>query len=177
MAQSGLKTVRDNRAALARALRALGQSDVLVGVPGDDVQKGGTGQGADARRAERPGGKAPAINNATLAYIQNNGSAAANIPARPFMEPGLADAGPEMAEAAAAGAARASEDGGGAVDQALTAIGRIVQDRIRRRLAAGVPPPLKSSTLAEHGRDGDAPLDASLQLLNAINFVVRKRSQ
>ena len=177
MARNGLKTVRDNRAALARALRALGQSDVLVGVPGDDVQKGGTGQGADARRAERPGEAAPTINNATLAYIQNNGSAAANIPARPFMEPGLADAGPEMAEAAASGAAQAAEGGVGAVDQALTAIGRAAQDKIRRRIAAGVPPPLKPATLAEHGRDGAAPLDARGQLLNAINFVVRKRSQ
>lgn len=68
-----IKTI-DKTTDMLRCVEKLTLSDVLVGVP-----KG---------KAPRKGESAP-INNATLAYIHEFGSPAHNIPARPFLYPGL----------------------------------------------------------------------------------------
>ena len=63
----------DRLAEVTRALSKLAQTSVLVGIP---EGKGGRESGE-------------AMNNATLAYIHENGSDRAHIPARKFMEPGV----------------------------------------------------------------------------------------
>src|SRR5258706_15968036 len=72
-----VKTVIDNTASLLAAVKELRSQQVLVGVPAADT--------------EREDEKQP-ITNAALAYIHNSGAPEANIPARPFMEPGLKQA-------------------------------------------------------------------------------------
>ena len=72
-----VSVVADNSPAILMAINELKRNEVLVGVP---AQKA-------ARNAEE--GRGQPINNAALAYIHNYGSPAANIPARPFMEPGI----------------------------------------------------------------------------------------
>ena len=77
------------RRALADRLKVLSKSQVFVGIP--------------AEKTLRKNGE---MNNATLLFIHTNGSAIANIPARPVIEPAIEDAkgiiAPELAAAAAA---------------------------------------------------------------------------
>ena len=69
---SGVFKVVDNLRKLTQGIEVLTTMQVMVGVPDD---KSGRREGE--------------INNAELAYIHDKGAPEANIPARPFMEPGI----------------------------------------------------------------------------------------
>lgn len=68
----GVTKVVDRVADMVKTVEELTQSDVLVGIPRD-------------RSARRDG----PIGNAAIAYIHEYGSPAHNIPARPFIHPGV----------------------------------------------------------------------------------------
>jgi hypothetical protein len=89
--KTGLTIVRDNLSKVSKSIDALGRSRVMVGVPADKASRSGD-----------------TINNAALAYIQENGAPEVNIPPRPFMKPGIATVQPQIARQKEAGVA--SED-------------------------------------------------------------------
>lgn len=156
----GMTVVTDNTKSLTAAIRKMASTEVLVGIP-----------------AEKANRSAP-INNAALGFIHNYGAPEANIPARPFMEPGIKEveaaniAGLEkIAQAALAGDSAAVEKG-------FIAIGLRTASAIKRKITAGIPPKLKPSTLAarrRRGRTGTTPLIDTGQLRNAITFVIRRK--
>ncbi len=145
----------------------LAGQEVLAGVPRDETQ-----------RNSDPSEKGP-MNNATLAYIHENGAPAANIPARPFMRPGVEAVKPRIVdEFKKAGKYAANGDEAG-LDKSLNRVGLITQSSMRATINAGPPPPLKPSTLAarrRRGRTGDVPLIDTGQLRNSLNYVIRKKS-
>lgn len=163
---------------LAASLRALSKRDVLVGVPSDDA----TRQDTDGP------------NNAMLAYVHDNGSPAQNIPARPFMRPGIENA-KEGIQRNFASAAKSALSGQ-LDDKPLHRAGLIAQASIRNVINAGIAPALKPGTLKGRIRNrvsveaaeselasraaGESPsittatpLVATGQLRNSINYVVR----
>lgn len=154
--------IRNKFPMFVNSLKSL-SSDVLVGVPSTGTQ-----------RRE----KGAAMNNATLAYIHDNGSPAANIPARPFMRPGIKTVQSRIVETLKAGASGVLRADPGQVDKALNRAGLIAQSSIRAEINSGIAPPLAASTLAARrarGRTGTKPLVDTAQLRNSINYVVRTK--
>lgn len=163
--KNAAKMILNKLPKLKTAFAQLAQQEVLVGVPSEDA----------ARKSEE---KQP-MNNATLAYIQDNGSPAANIPERPFMRPGIQDCKEKVVKQFKNGAKAALEGNADAIDKALHTSGLIAQAAIRNRINAGPPPPLAKSTLAarrRRGRTGTVPLVDTGQLRNSINYVLRKKT-
>jgi hypothetical protein len=99
-----------------------------------------------------PEAKAPRgdeeINNATIGYIQEFGSPKANIPARPFLIPGV-----RKAEKSALAQLRKAADATLAgdpqkADQYLNGAGIIAANEVRAMINSNIPPPLSPSTIA-----------------------------
>ena len=163
------------------------QKDVLVGVPQ-----------AKTARPDDP------INNATLAYIHDNGAPASNVPARPFMRPGITRATPAIRAEFKIAASAVLTGNEGLVNASLNRAGLAAQNAIRAVITEGIPPPLKPETIAarKYGRktasrrkgekeymkqiaEGATPAEAQAsvgitplvntgQLRNSITYVVKK---
>lgn len=135
---ASLKVRLDNFKAFVNGINALTQRDVLVGVP----DSGAT------RQDETP----EPMNNATLAYIHDNGSPAANIPARAFMRPGI-KAAQEKIESRLKNAATAALDNKvSKIDDQLSAAGLIASTSIKKQINDGDFAPLSPSTIAGRAR-------------------------
>ncbi len=162
-------------------LSSLVDAEVLVGVPEDNTQRQDNGP-----------------TNSMLAYIHDNGSPIRNIPARPFMRPGIASAKSDVIRALKWGADEVLDGNENAGRLALHKAGLIAQAKIRAAINEGIPPPLADSTLkgrirARRGVKGATaelaarkagempslglakPLINTGQLRNSINYVVRKK--
>lgn len=192
MATSGkprIKVTADSVEELRDMLRQLVEKEVLVGFPEDTT----------ARDPSLQTQSAPDITNAALGYIHDNGQPEQNIPARPFMYPGMANA-KEAATRHLAWTARQvlNRTGVDAIDQGFNRVGLSVQAAVRRKINEGVPPPLSEWTLRDRARRGRKgakqelanraaglpastdlakPLVDTGQLRNAVNYVIRKRKQ
>lgn len=157
-----VKKVRDNADALMKAVKALRSEQVLVGVPAKDA----------ARTDGEP------INNAALAYIHNYGSPAANIPARPFMEPGIQDAKDDITAELKDAARSAIEGDIKEVEKHLTNAGITAKNSIQNKIITGDFVPLAPATIAARQRAGiasDKPLIRTGGMVGAIDYVLRKK--
>jgi hypothetical protein len=145
-------------------IRSLGKDRVLVGIPAEN-----------ALRKPEPG-EDPGVNNAMLGFVHENGSPAKNIPARPFLIPGVQDAREEIGKRLES-SARATLSGKTTdADRTLNAVGLIAVNAVRKRIVDGPFTPLKPKTLAARrrkGRTGTKPLIDTGQLKGAITYVVR----
>lgn len=172
---------------ILKAMELLASMEVLVGFPSDTTD-----------RQKEEGGD---LTNAALGYIHDNGAPEQNIPARPFMVPGMTRAMPKVealakrtAKAVLSGAPNAPE----MVEQGLHAMGLVAQSAIRAVINEGIDPPLADATLrarAAKGRKGAKqelanrkagkppgktlakPLVDTGQLRNAVNYVIRNRKK
>lgn len=150
----------DNTAEMRQALKRLVNDEVLVGVP--------------ETKAHREG----PITNASLALIHDKGSPARNIPARPFMEPGIKKAMPRIRDLMKQVGVAAIAGNLSAVQRGFESVGLTAQSAIRSRINEGIPPALKPSTIRARKRkgfQGTKPLVRSGQLRNAITYIVRKK--
>lgn len=180
---------------LGKALAALAGREVLVGFP----------ENTTARDDDTDGG-AQRVTNAMLGYVHDNGMPEQNIPARPFMKPGIAAAESPCADHLGA-AARVALQGGteGDVEKRLMRVGITAVTSIKRKINEGIPPPLSEVTLRKRAnrsmgknlagsRKGakaelaarEAGVQPSTQLAkplvdtggmrNAVTYVIRDRS-
>jgi hypothetical protein len=160
-----VKSAVDNSAGLLKAIRKLEKSQVLVGIPAEKAPR-------DPEEGQGP------INNAALGYIHNFGIPSANIPARPFMEPGIVDNKERITPYLEAAGRAALEGNAGGVQKNLTAAGIVAATGIKSKIDVGPFAPLKPSTIAarrRRGRTGIKPLIDTGQLRNSITFVVREK--
>lgn len=183
-------TVKKGRAEdeLLKTLDALASMEVLVGFPQETT---------DRKDDDGP----EALTNAALGYIHDNGAPEANIPARPFMIPGIKNAGPRLAAIAKSMGKQAllsSTSSRVAIEQGYHAMGLVAQASIRAVINSGIDPPLADSTLrarAARGRKGAKkelenrdkglpastalakPLIDTAQMRNAVNYVIRNRKR
>jgi hypothetical protein len=166
-----VKTPIDRVAEVLRNLEALARTRVLVGIPEE--------------RNARSDGKA---SNALIGYIAENGSPAKNIPARPWLEPGVQQAMPQILKAQQGIGKAALEGRAGDVEQGLQAVGLLAQNAVRARISSNISPPLKPATIAARRRrskgstyrrtaqsagDAVALVDTG-QFRNAVSFIVKK---
>lgn len=163
-----VKVTRDGVAALKRALTRLAERQVLVGIPS-----------STAGREIDPEHPQP-VTNAALGYIHEKGSPAANIPARPWLGPGIMDARDEIVRRYKTGAQAVLDGRLADPDKVHQVVGQIAADAARKRITDGDFTPLAPATIAKRkarGRESKKPLTDTGQMRNAVSFVTRKRNR
>ncbi len=168
----------DNVKKVLEAIQRLAFAHVLVGVP----------QETGARKGEP-------LSNAALGYIHENGAPEANIPARPFLVPGVQDAQKAVVNAfrsTAKKAITADKNALGGVAQGMERAGQLAVNAVRRKINTGPFEPLSPNTLRKRDRKllkkvrsgkifqeqadkklaARKPLIDTGQLRNAITYVV-----
>jgi len=159
-----MKITKDDVSKVLASIQDLAKKQVLVGIP--------------ASKAERQEGDEEPINNAQLGYIHEYGAPASNIPARPFLSPGIARTQESINNHLQKAAKAAMEGDSEKVDVELNATGLIAQAGARNEINSGNFEDLKASTLAarrRRGRTGVKPLIDTGQLRNSITYVIREK--
>jgi hypothetical protein len=182
---------KDSVTEVVRAITELVGKQVLIGIPDSTTSR-------DDEVSQE-------MTNATLGFIHENGSPAANIPARPFLVPGVEKV-LEPATDRLKGAAQATLRGDTKkADQLLNDAGIIGMGGARSEIRYGDFEPLKPSTIRNRFRSrgaksrreneevylylirmgvhpaaaqseaGIRPLINTAQLANSITFVVRQK--
>lgn len=135
---------------------------VLVGIPQEDSK----------RDEDAP------INNATLLAINNFGSPANNIPARPVMEIGIRNAQEQIAEQFKKCGQEVWKRGSEAIDVYFDRAGIIASSSIKKAIndQEDIDPPAESTIKARKriGFKGTKALVVTGQMRNAITWIVRK---
>ena len=131
-----VKMTKDNVSVVLRSIQKLASQEVLIGIP--------------ATTTERQDDQA--VNNATIGYIQETGSPAQNIPARPHLVPGVEEALPEATDQLKKGASAALSGNQAAADKSLQAAGLIGQNKVRAKVNSGIEPALSPSTIRNRFR-------------------------
>lgn len=151
---------RDILPDVLRRVRDLTAKRVLVGIPAS----------AEARQDGSP------IGNAAIGYIQEFGDPEHNLPARPFLIPGvMAVQDKSIARLRKAGEAALS--GGDPVPQ-MTAAGLEAEASVKELITDIIPPPLAPRTLAERkaaGFKGETPLIRTGSMRNSITHVIEDK--
>ncbi len=132
--KSGISTVVDNAAKFLDGVRALTGTRVMVGVP--------------AEKTDRRGEGVKKMTNAALAYVHEHGAPEVNVPARPFLEPGIMRARGEIeAGLRRAGEAALAGSGVPAVKRHLHRVGLLASSSVKTVITEGIPPPLRPSSV------------------------------
>ena len=138
-----------------RMVAALDKHAVYVGFPGDTQARGGG-----------------PLNNPTLAYIHEHGAPAANIPARPFLEAGIANAEDNILKAFEAGLQAAMAGNNAGLVNSLHRAGVIAVSAVQDKITTGPFVPLQPKTVKRKG--SSRPLIDTGQLRQAVSYVVRE---
>ena len=160
LALKGIVVKLDKLPEVIEGILSLVECEVLVGVPE-----------SKAPRKDEP------ITNAALAYIHENGSPARNIPARPFLRPGIAMVKGEIVKLLQEVASKALD---GKKDMALSYLKRVgfaAVKGVQAKITDGPFAPLAQSTLASRrsrGFKGTKPLIVTGQLRRSITYVIRE---
>ncbi len=133
--KSGATMTADKMAALIRSIAKLAKKDVLVGIPDSAPE-----------RTDTP------ITNAQIGYIMETGSPAQNVPARPFLVPGVQDVRSECAERLKQGATDALDGNDAGTMRALTAAGLIAEQSVKKMIGSNIPPALSPETIRNRRR-------------------------
>ena len=128
---------------LIASLQQMTSKAVFVGVPSETTNI----------RDDLPTGEP--INNATLAYIQQNGSPAKNIPDRPFMTIGMdnakEDCNDQLKKAASEQLGKKENS---SVIRGLKLAGQIAENKIKEAINSNIQPALSEATLKARARRG-----------------------
>jgi len=126
-----LEVKTDDVAKVLKSMAALATKEVLVGIP----------DGNNSREND------PEVTNSQIGYAMEFGLPANNVPARPFLIPGVKSAQErttlhlrKAAEFAAAGDPR--------YEEALNRAGSVARDAVKATIRSNIPPPLKPGTIA-----------------------------
>lgn len=164
-----VKITKDRLGEILKSVKALNKSEVLVGVP--DI---------NAEREREPGETGPPASNATIGYAMEFGVPEKNIPARPFLIPGIRDAQDKIVARLKKGAIAALGGDTKTIDKELNTIGLIGQKAVQVKIASGPFEPLSERTLKARearGRTGTKPLLDTGQLRRAITFVLQDKGK
>lgn len=180
MKKSGLTICVDNANKVWTALKKMGDRDVLVGIPAENSER------TDV-----------SFSNAGIGYLNEMGSPAKNIPARPHLQPGVRSVETRTTAELKLAANAILEGKNDKAEQALNRAGQIAVQGVQNTITQGNFTPLAESTLlarARRGRKGAAkelenrkaglpPDNANAKPLidtgiyrRAITYVVRKKN-
>jgi hypothetical protein len=131
--------VSDKLPGLLLAMAKLVNTEVLVGIP------------ASAGVHKSEDGEEP-INKAQLGYILDGGSPSANIPARPFLVPGVRDAQTDVVAGLRQAADGALTGKPAAVQAGFVRAGIKAQSAVRAKLNSNIAPALSPETIARRAQ-------------------------
>jgi hypothetical protein len=154
-----VKTVKDDLKNLMKNIHAMSRKSVLIGIP-------------EAKGKRKEG----EISNAIIGFINEHGSPARNIPARPFLVTGVSKVTEKVSNTLKQYASDALNDPQ-AIDRGLNASGLIAQNSVKNLIVSqdGFKP-LSPKTLKareKRGYKGTKALIRTGQLLNSITYVVK----
>jgi hypothetical protein len=177
--KSGMSVATDKVLDVGRAMRLLTSSSVLVGIPMDK---------------ERPGEEGDPVTNAQLGYIHEHGSPDNNLPARPFLIPGIKAAHKKIVDQLRDAGRKALEGNAGGVNKALERAGIIGQNSVRAQFVDNDWDELAEATLnkrdpAKRNDDGKVikrgksrrergavnPLQDTGTMRKSVTYVVEKK--
>ena len=174
--------------AIFKSLDKLKEKDVLVGIPSDNT-----------------GREDGEVNNAMIGYVHEHGSPAQNIPARPFLIPGIEDVQPFVETEQKKAIVAALDGKPNKIDSYLNRIGLKAVNSVKKRINSGDFAPLDEKTIKNRYRSrqtqsmrkaekefmkrvnagedsalvqadvGIKPLINTGQLRNAITYIVRSK--
>lgn len=186
-----MKVTKDNVGQVLASIQRLVGQEVLVGIP--------------ASKAERSDEDPQPMNNAQLGYVHENGSPAQNIPARPFLIPGVEDTQESITSHLQKAAKAAMSGDNTKVQVELNAAGLAASSGARHKITSGDFEPLSPATVRnrrknrntksmraaekkyleliangatpEQAQDeaGIRPLINTGQLRNSLTYVVRRK--
>lgn len=164
--KSGVRVVLDKSKEFNAAMRLLRDEAVYIGVA----------EGEDGRKDGGP------IGNATIGYINENGSAAAHIPARPHLAKGVQDVQATLAEELGAGAKALLNGRPDAVRTSYARAGLLAQQSVQRVITSQEGfAPLAESTIKARQNRKKAPREGTKALIDkgeyrqSIKYHIRKR--
>lgn len=132
---------KDRLDELLKALKEFTKEEVLVGIASDTAQR-------------QDGGP---INNATIGMIMEMGSPAANIPARPWLVPGIYSARKEIMGTYLLATLRAFKNfNAQPIHSAHDRVGSIARDAVKKYIKTAAFTPLAASTVAARFRQRKA---------------------
>jgi hypothetical protein len=157
--------VKKDLGLIEKAILKLTKSEVLIGIP------------AGSDRAPEPSETAT-LDNADIGYLMETGAPERNLPARPFLMPGVESITPKAAELLRKAGKAALFGDSGAVETALNQIGLIGQSAVQQRITDGPFVPLSERTLTARkarGRTGTKPLIDTGSLRRSVTYIVRRK--
>jgi len=185
---ASVKVTKDEVAAFVKSIRSLTKSNVLVGIPDKNANRTPTDDDPNPP------------SNAVIGYVQEFGSPVKNIPARPFLIPGVKAAETELAGTLKRTAQAALDGDRDALIKGLTSAGNAAVTSVQKTMTDSEYPPLSPKTVAGRARRGRKhakqyvklmkegvptdvldsaglvrPLVDTGQLRRAITFVIRKK--
>lgn len=140
-----LKVTIDRVKDVLASINTLTKHQVLVGIPDEK-----------AERKPDPDEPHP-LNNAEIGFLMETGVPERNIPARPFLVPGVKDNDEKIAKRYRAAAQKALDGDKAAVEKAHAAVGLETASAVRKKITDGPFAPLSEATLrarAARGRKG-----------------------
>jgi hypothetical protein len=181
-----LHITEDNTSHILKTLMGLSNVQVFVGVPADDSTDEAHTSGSTAGTDKRDDDPPTEMTNSTLAYIHENGSPAQNIPARPFIHPGIMDSKDKWLNYMTQAGKAAMEGNTSVMNKALNAAGMTALLAVKLRITSHIPPPLAPRTVAARKRkhkyhkgkvtaDDLTPLIDTSQLMNSLAYTIRRR--
>lgn len=190
--KSGVFVVKDKVAQVMARVEQVVTKDVLVGIPSDNGPgDAGPQPGSNLRssHAQATGVVLDDIMNAQLGYIHENGAPEANIPARPFLIPGIRNAQGRIIGHLKQAAQAGVNGDFGLMTRALHGAGLEAMNAVQAKMRSGPFAPLQASTIrrrrirsagSSYRRKattaGDVkPLIDTAQMLRAITYVVRDK--
>lgn len=130
---ASLTVKRNDLDAVVKALQELASKEVMVGIP--------------ASTAEREEDDSSPLNNAELGYIHENGSPVQNIPARPFLVPGVESQMDSITSHMEKAMRAALKGDSTKLDNELNAVGLVASTGARYEIQHGDFVPLKPATV------------------------------
>jgi len=158
---SGASMTSDKMSKVLKAIADLVKQDVLVGIPDS-----------------APDRKDGPISNAAIGYIQEKGSPINNIPARPFLVPGVDEVQSKVADQLGKAADSALDGSQAGIEKALNSAGFVAQNSVKRKINSNIQPELAKRTIAARKARGitqENTLVVTGGLRNAITYVLRKK--
>lgn len=128
-----IEVTKDNVSKIFKSMAELTGKAVYIGIPE-----------AEASRTEEP-----EMNNARLGYIHEFGSPLVNIPARPFLIPGVEAVEKQTAQQLKLAAEAALSGDSKLADQNLNRVGIIAANKVKEVINSNIPPPLKPRTVRD----------------------------
>ncbi len=157
-----VKVTGEGLAGIFEAIQVLTQHEVLIGIP-----HGETRSDAD-------------MTNAQLGYLHESGSPAMNLPARPFLVPGVEAVNDLTAKQLTKAAEESLKGNLAGVNRFLHIAGMTAQNSVRRYITTAAFTPLSQATINARLRAGKTrtkPLIDTGQLRNSITYVIRKKGE